>query len=415
MKSIQSSQYVAAKGSKTGILLSGFPRISETFILNELLQLQYEGFPFMIFALKPGEKNVHLDVERLQKPVVYVPHKITLTVIVLALWSAFCIGLPCLHQFFLVLSEIWRGGKKEKEFNRLQSTVRWLWLCYQLRQNEITQIHAHFAHDPASMAFWAHQLLGIPYSFTGHAKDIYCYSETQLKEKIHAARFVVTCTGHNRENLQRVSQNGTPIHCLYHGIDFEKFKPVGRKKTEPVLILAVGRLMEKKGFYYLIEACKILKAEGFPFQCQIVGDGPLRDHLAAHIENAGLSKLVTLPGKLTHQRLIPLYYRASLFVSPNILLANGDRDGIPNVIIEAMAMELPVVSTRISGIPEAVRHDITGLLVEERNTEALAAAMLAILINPWRAGQMGRAARVHAKKMFSLQNNVHKLKELLVA
>jgi len=415
MKSIQSLQGNAVKVSKTGFLLSGFPRLSETFILNELLQLQYEGFPFMIFALKPGEANVHLDVKRLQKPVVYVPHKITLPVILLATLSAVCIGLPRLHQFLLVLSEIWRGGKKEKEFNRLQSTMRWLWLCYQLKQNGITQIHAHFAHDPASMAYWAHQLLGIPYSFTGHAKDIYCYSESQLKEKIHAARFVVTCTGHNRENLQQVSKNGTPIHCLYHGIDFEKFKPVGRKKAEPPLILAVGRLMEKKGFYYLIEACKILKAEGFPFQCQIVGDGPLRDQLTAHIKNAGLSKLITLPGKLPHRRLIPLYHHASLFASPNILLANGDRDGIPNVIIEAMAMELPVVSTRISGIPEAVRHDITGLLVEERNAEALATAMLAILINPWRSGQMGRAARVHAKKLFSLQNNVHKLKELLVA
>ena len=399
----------------TGILVSGFPRISETFILNELLQLQYQGARFEIFALKPGQKNVHADFQKLYAPLHYLPNRVTISVILHGLLAAFNLGFSRRKKFLRVLGQIWIGGKKERDYTRWQSTWRWLWLCDKLAESGITHLHAHFAHDPASMAHWASQLLDIPFSFTGHAKDIYCYPQELLQQKIHAAQFVVTCTHHNVGNLQDVSQNGTPIHCLYHGIDFDKFRPGNAPKADPPMLISVGRLIEKKGFEYLIEACKFLKNNGLDFSCEIVGDGPLREKLAAQISDAGLRDTVFLRGQLTHSELVPLYQRAAMFVSANFITESGDRDGIPNVIIEAMAMELPVVSTTISGIPEAVANGETGLLVSEKNSEELAAAIEQLLVDATDRMQMGKAARRRAMALFSLQNNVQKLKELLVA
>lgn len=401
--------------SRLGVVVSGFPRISETFILNELRQLQELGLWLRIFALKPGQQEiVHPTARLLQSHTVYVPVKLTSSLVLGALRAGFRWAVRGPGRFLRILTEFWRSGKKEREFPRWKSLLRWLWLCDRIEGERLEKIHAHFAHDPATLAYWVYRLLEVPYSFTAHAKDIYCYSQEQLKEKLRAARFVATCTRFNGEYLQKLSPNGTPIYCLYHGLDPEHLRPVAQPKAAPPLILSVGRLVEKKGFSDLIQACALLEQRGVAFQCQIVGEGPLRQTLEAQIQAGHLEHRITLRGALGHDRLLPLYHQASVFALPCCVTATGDRDGIPNVILEAMALELPVVSTRVSGIPEAVEHAHNGLLVEQHHPEALADAIQLLLQVPEMARQFGKEGRRIILDKFNLHRNVNALKELLI-
>lgn len=406
----------ATTNKKIAFLLSGFPRLSETFILNELLELQRQGLSFSIFALKrENDSGQQSDVQLLQTRPIFVPGKITIrfvTEVILAI-SAFTFQSPL--KFIRVSRRFLMTGKKERSFTLALSFARWVWLCRKFQRKQVHQVHAHFAHDPTTMAFWVFRLLNIPYSFTAHAKDIYCYPQNLLREKIHHARWVTTCTCFNKEHLERCSQNGTPIHRLYHGLNFKKFNGQKKLKRNLPLILAVGRLVEKKGFSYLLEACSKLKEMGYVFACLIVGEGPERASLQQQIEIHNLTKCVHLPGAFAHEELIELYKKCSVFVMPSCVTETGDRDGIPNVVLEALAMEIPVVATDISGIPEVVKNEYTGLLVPQKNASELAFAVQTVLSNPDLAERLGRAGRQTVRSLFDLQTNVQAMKGLLLS
>lgn len=399
---------------RLAFLLSGFPRISETFILHELLQLQKQGLAFTIFALKTGDdKNVQPEVSRLKAPVIYLPERITISTMVKGV-KVLAAGVgTSRRQRIKTLLVFCSSPQKERHFSGWQTVWRWLWLCAELSKRRISSLHAHFAHDPATLALWAHRLTGISFSFTAHARDIYCYPEALLREKIAAADFVVTCTEHNYRHLCRVSPNGTPIHRLYHGLDARKFSTGNAQKQRPAVLLSVGRLVEKKGFPDLLKACGILRERGVRFLCKIIGEGPDRSALEEEIRRLQLQDTVQLEGAMTHKHLLQYYRQATLFVLPCLVTAAGDRDGIPNVILEAMAAQLPIVSTTISGIPEAVTDGVNGVLVEERNPAALANALQELLENPEKVRDMGRAGRERVCRQFSLQHNIRTLKELL--
>jgi glycosyltransferase involved in cell wall biosynthesis len=267
-----------------------------------MLELERQGLELIIFPLKSGqEQGVHGEFRLLQAPLVYVPVRFNWLLLRGAMAALQFFHSQSRSRFLRLAWRFLRTGKKERDFSLLNSFLRWLWLARQLRERKLANLHAHFAHDPATMAYWCAQLLGINYSFTAHAKDIYCYSQAWLKEKIHHARFVVTCTDYNRKYLQSVSQNGTPIHCLYHGLNTGKFQPSVSRQTEQPLVLAVGRLVEKKGFSFLIEACALLRQQGISFQCEIVGEGPLRASLQAQIERLRLTQSIRLLGAMSHQ------------------------------------------------------------------------------------------------------------------
>ncbi len=396
-------------------LLSGFPRISETFILNEILELERQGLRLMVFPLKSGDDRVTPHAARLTRsPVSYVPVKLDARMLAASLRALIVLFIQQPLRLASVAFCFLASGKKERHFNLLQSFLRWAWLCCRLQACKITRLHAHFAHDPAMMAYWIWRLLQLPYSFTAHAKDIYCYSQAWLQKKIHHARFVVTCTDYNRNYLQQVSQNGTPIHCLHHGLHIDKFRPSYERQCGTPLMLAVGRLVEKKGFAILLEACALLRDEGFNFRCEIVGEGPQRQFLKEKIEQLRLRGVVALRGALAHEQVIELYKSAAVFVMPSCVTETGDRDGIPNVILEAMAMELPVVASRVSGIPEAVEEEITGILVEEKNAEELARAIKRVLNDGRLARQLGKAGRQKVAGAFCLPCNVQNMKALLL-
>lgn len=279
-----------------------------------------------------------------------------------------------------------------------------------LRKFGVNHIHAHFASIPTEYAMLASILLEIPYSFSAHAYDI--YKSDLLKEKIKHADFVLTCTAFNRDYLIRNSpgQSKEKINLVYHGLNLEKFKP-DRKNSIPNIILAVGRLVEKKGFSYLISACGILKERGMGFKLIIVGEGPQRKELAEKVAKHGLDDFVEFAGTLDQKDLIPLYNKAGIFTLPCVVVSGGDRDGIPNVIVEAMAMELPVVSTTVSGIPEVVENNADGILVKPNDSEELAYAIKKLLLDEGLRIALGKRARekVLKEEMFDGRKNGAKI------
>jgi glycosyltransferase involved in cell wall biosynthesis len=270
-------------------------------------------------------------------------------------------------------------------------------------------IHAHFVDRAAIVALVAGRLLERPYSVTAHANDIYV-DPVMLPEKIVEAKFVATCTAYNATHLAGIAPDAaTSITCIHHGLDVNRYVPNNESYTYRPAILAVGQLREKKGFTYLVAACAELCKRGHEFVCDIVGEGPLRPELEAQIREYQLEDIISLRGALDHQRVIDHYLAASVFALPCVTAANGDMDGIPNVILEAMAMELPVVSTRHSGIPEAVDDGISGLLVPQRDVAALADAIERLLGDSVLRRRMGRAGRQIVVSRFDVATNVELL------
>jgi glycosyltransferase involved in cell wall biosynthesis len=275
-----------------------------------------------------------------------------------------------------------------------------------LRDRGVSHLHAHFMDRASTVALVASRLLGIRYSLTAHAADIYVHP-VLAREKIHHAALVVTCTDYNRSYLAQLAHDAeAKIKCIYHGLELSEYTPVKRSARRTPVLLCVGQLQEKKGIAYLLQACRLLLEEEYQFGCVIVGEGPLRAELEEQIRRLRLGSVVALCGALPHQDVIRLYGQASVFVLPAVISADGDRDGIPNVILEAMAMKLPVISTRHSGIPEVVEHGVNGLLVRPSDAEALKQAIGCLLDDPTLARQLGECGRQTVAAKFDLETNV---------
>ncbi len=396
-----------------GYLLKTFPKVSETFILNEILGLERQGIALEIFSLcRPADSEFHCVSAQVQAPVRYLPYG-------LSRWA-----LPALKAHVRLCRRDPRRYAKavrsiagRKEGLTVFKFLKAGYLAALLEERGIQHLHAHFANVPATMAELVHLLTGLPFSFTAHAKDIYLSDPDILNRKIHHAEFVVTCTEYNRAFLQNISTNGTPIHRVYHGLDLDRFQPAGSAGPEggqslvgtvPAgacphvpMLLSVGRLREKKGFPVLLQACRILKDRGYRFRCQIVGYGPLQPELERLIRALDLTDHVFLLGKKPHTEVLALYRQATVFVLPCQITSDGDRDGIPNVLLEAMAMQVPVVSTDISGIPELIDHMTNGLTVPPENPEALTQALARLLDRPDLRVALGRAGRDKVSERFA--------------
>ncbi len=388
-----------------GMLLKGYPRISETFIANEIRLLEEAGLAIRILSMRPGREAItHPVVAAIRARVDYLPetflknaHRLLFRNLRLALrrpgrWAA---GLH------LALRRLARGGNPASLRHFLQAG----WLVERvLPASGIAHLHAHFAHSPASVALYASVLAGLPFSFTAHAKDIYTTDPAQLREKIARARFVVTCTGYNAQHLGRVAAGlATPIHRLYHGIDTRFFDPGGALRFEarpPFRILTVARLIAKKGIPTILDGLARLKGEGLSFAYTLVGEGPERERVAGLVRKLGLEGVCRLAGTLAHEAVREEYRRADLFVLGSEIAADGDRDGIPNVLVEAMCMGVPVAATRVSAIPELVEDGKTGLLVPPGDAAGLARAMHRLLCDPGLRRQILPAARARVLAAF---------------
>ncbi len=391
-----------------GVLVKIWPKLSETFILEELLGLERLGLTLRLYAMSPATDAIsHPAVARVRAPLVTMPTA--------ALGSALShLG----RHARLVASSPWRyvrtlARSMVRGRAGLHDFVRAGWLATQLRADGVQHLHCHFIASPGDVAELTAGLLGLPFSMSAHAKDIYLSKPADLRRKLQAARFTVTCTEVNRQTLAAIAPKAQ-VYRMYHGVDHAVFHPSRRVLPDSMpLLVSVGRLREKKGLDVLIDACALLRERDVPFTCEIVGYGEAEPRLNAQIRRLGLEFRVRLVGKLTREQVITRYARAALYVQPARIAADGDRDGIPNVMLEAMAMSLPVVATRVSGIPELIDHGINGVLVEPDDPAALAEAIGCMLQRPLAAASLGCRARETVTERFDNDQNLRMLWALL--
>jgi len=393
-----------------GYLLKMYPRFSETFVLAELLELERQGLPLHVISLKKPDDGVfHADVARLKARVTYLPESPLLAPgEYLAAHRELAARAPRRYAAALAAAAGRRRGTAVKHFVQAGYISR---LVHRLG---ITHVHAHFASGPAAVALHLHRLTGVSYSLTAHAKDIYldAVNRAALADKLRSARFVVTVSDYNRRHLERLAGPARLVR-IYNGLDLERFAPNGARPDDPPLVLAVGRLIEKKGFADLVRACALLRRDGRRLRCAIAGKGPLERELAALAERLGVGDAVELMGPMPRDGLLELYRRAAVVAAPCVVGADGNRDGLPTVLIEAMALGVPVISTRVTGIPELVEDGATGQLVPERDPEALARALDRVLADPAAAAARAVAARRRVEQAFDLRTNVAQLRALL--
>ena len=274
---------------------------------------------------------------------------------------------------------------------------------------DVSHIHGHYCHGATTVTWFASMMTKLPFSFTAHAKDIYLPSLNPaglLRRKMDAARFVITCTDANRDYLENLGSK-TPVYCIYHGLNAEfcnimKEQSAARATNGHFRVLGVGRLIPKKGFDILVQACAVLHQKRVPFEAVIVAEGgEHEDEIRRLIQVNGLENSVFLPGPMSQSQLFDEYRKASAFCLPCRVLENGDRDGIPNVLMEAMAVGVPVLSTPISGIPELIHDGVNGLLVPSEDPGALAEAFLRLTRDDRLAADLSRNAQETIEMRFN--------------
>jgi glycosyltransferase involved in cell wall biosynthesis len=396
-------------------LVKRFPRLSETFVLQEFLELRRQGLDLRLYALMhPGEQVVQPAAAELLPEVTYLhdrgrPWRSWARLLGGAARQALSnpSGLAALGRLLLV---------RHPSLASLRHAVEALWLARDLRLARARHLHAHFAHSPAAVAHMARVAGGPAFSFTAHAKDLYTTPAEALRPRLRAAAFVVTCTRFNADHIAGLDPEDRTLrerlHVLYHGTEITRFNPTGRR-PEPGRVLSVGRLVPKKGYPALLHALGLLAAKGMDFTCDVFGEGELRPALEAEIERLGLRSRVRLRGAVPQEELVPEYRRASVLALTPMVMPGGDRDGIPNVLVEAMACAVPVISTRVSGIPELIEHGTDGLLVEPADPTAITDGIDRLLRDPELASRMGHAGRRKVERLFDVRRNTTRLRDLV--
>lgn len=404
---------------RVAYLVKTFPRLSETFILNEILGVEGLGMELEIFSLrKPtaGLDPVHPDVAKVRALVKYMPSFVRPwwpPGLVLLLFAQLTLLLTAPRSYFAALRFHFGSGDNP----RLKDFLQAGYLARAVKKGKFAHLHAHFANLPTSVAEIVQCLTGIRYSFTGHAKDVHLTPPSELARKIKKAECVLTCTAFNQRYLAQLAEQGTPIRLAYHGVDVSRFRALhpddSQRNKEVPLILSVARLCEKKGLEFLIQACRVLVDRGVSFECRIVGYGPLEDKLREMIAALDLQERVSLLGKMTQDQLAELYPQASFFVLPCLVLESGDRDGIPNVLFEALVSGVPVISTDVEGVCELIENQKNGLIVKQRDAQALADAIQLLIGSPDLRDDLARKGRQTVLDNFTRESSARNVYNIL--
>jgi len=398
---------------RVAFLLKGYPRLSETFIAQEIAVLERRGLEITIVSLRrPTDARRHPVHAEVQAPLLYLPEYLLLE------------PLRVFRSWLKVRStvkynearQLWlRDLRRDPTPNRARRFGQALVLAAELPRG-IERLHAHFLHTPASVARYAATLLGLPWSGSAHAKDIWTTPEWEKREKLASCDWLVTCTAANRDHLSALAPPGR-VELVYHGIDLARFSPKdsisekirdGRNPADPVVILSVARLVEKKGTEVLLEALSFLPAK-VNWKLVHAGGGPLKDSLQSRAKQLGITHRVEWRGPLTQDRLLLEYRNADLFALASRIARDGDRDGLPNVLMEAQSQGLACVATRVSAIPELVRDGETGILVQDNDAPALARALESLIGNPARRRALGLAGQSAVAERFALDASIEPL------
>ncbi|HVS30097.1 MAG TPA: glycosyltransferase [Thermoanaerobaculia bacterium] len=369
---------------RVGYVVKRYPRFSETFIVNEILANEAAGLPMEILSLhSPVDTHFQPGVARVRTPVRYLTSDLKAE----PFWQSVSKAM----QLFAGLPERLQSANSY----RARTVHLALQVALHAHANGITHLHAHFASDATAVAQLAALFAGLTYSFTAHAKDIFeeTVNRSDLRSKLSDASAVITVSDFNVQYLRSVfGAAASNVSRVYNGMDLENLRwqePLQR----PRRVVSVGRLVEKKGFEYLIDACAILAARNVDFECDIIGHGVLEQALQARIAERNLGSRVRLLGPQSRDEVIAGMHNAAAFVGPYVVAENGDRDGLPTVLLEAMATGTPAIATDVTGVPEIIRDGSTGLLVAQRDAEALAAAIERLLDDAHLRVRIAREAR----------------------
>jgi glycosyltransferase involved in cell wall biosynthesis len=394
-------------------ILKGYPRLSETFIAQEIRALEARGLDIRIVSLRhPTDRTVHPVHREIRAPVSYLPEY---------LW----------HEPLRVLRG-WRRARRLPGYGRARSAwLKDLWrdrtsnrgrrfgqalvLAAEL-PGDVTRLHAHFLHTPASVGRYASLMTGLPWSASAHAKDIWTTPDWEKREKLAETGWVVTCTAVGAQHLKALAARADAVTLLYHGLDFSRFPPApgsrpardGASAGDPVVLLSVGRAVEKKGYDDLVEALALLPRD-LAWRFEHIGGGPLLPVLKSRAEALGIGGRIAWRGAQPQDVVLEAYRRADLFVLASRIAADGDRDGLPNVLMEAQSQGLAVIATKVSAIPELVQDGATGMLVEPGDRDALAAALQALIADPARRAGLGAAGERRVRAAFDMSAGIDEL------
>lgn len=398
------------------VILKGYPRLSETFISQELLALEQAGLPFRIVPLRhPTDGHVHAINKAITAPVDYLPEYLYRHP--LRVWRAW--RKVRRWPTYRAARAAWlRDMRRDPTPNRGRRFGQALVLAAELPE-DVDRLYVHFLHTPASVGFYASLLRRLPWSVSAHAKDIWTIPDWEKAEKLAACEWLVTCTASGAEHLAGIAQRGglpdDRVELMYHGLDLSRFPapPVrpsrdGSDPADPVRIMTVGRAVEKKGFEQLLDALAALPST-LHWRLLHIGAGPKLKKLQQQAATLGIADRVEWLGAQPQDEVIRRYLAADLFVLNCRIAENGDRDGLPNVLMEAQALGLPVVSTRVSAVPELVEHGHNGLLAPPDDPAALGGLVAELIRDPDRRAALGQAGTAVVRSHFSFEGGIERL------
>lgn len=397
--------------SRIAVVVKGYPRLSETFIAQEMLGLEKRGIEILIVALrKPYDPYIHDLHRQISAEVMYLPEYVRDDPARVARAKRWAEKQPTYAAAKALFDA---DFSQQPNADRRRRWAQGCVFAHELPQ-DVSWIYTHYLHTPCSASRYAAHLSGRNWSFSAHAKDIWTSPEWDLKTKINDAAWGVTCTRVNADYLKGLSDNPEKVELLYHGLDFTGFPEPEDSVTardgsnEPVRLVSVGRAVEKKGYDDLLAALSSLPAE-LNWQFTHIGGGELSDELKDKADELGLASKIDWRGARPREEVIAACRQADLFVLPSKLARTGDRDGLPNVLMEAQSMGLCCLSTKVSAIPELVLQDETGVLVDPGQPDQLAGALQALIQDPGRRRKLGLAAAKRVRTHFSTDPGLDRL------
>lgn len=391
---------------KVAYFLPRFPKLSETFILREILVLREMGLDVHVFSLMPPltSSTMHAQVQDMMPYVHYSPYFFSFKLIFAQFYFLFHFPIK---YFRALLRLLWQTCPEPSTCAKaLFLFPKSVYFARQLKEMKIDHIHSHFVWVNGIAAQVASDLIGVPNSLHAHAWDIFQREKESVKRQLELATAIVTISDYHRQYLTSICPkcSSKNIHIVHCGLNPLEFSPVQTLAEHNIVqIISIGRLLEKKGFEYLIEACSLLAKKGIKFHCSIIGDGPLSNALQEQIKRLNLLDYISMLGEMNISEILKLYRQSDIFALACVITDFGDRDGIPVVLMEAMAMQLPVITTPVSGNPELVSDGKNGLMVPQRDPEALAQALERLINDQLLRKQLGEQGRQTILAGFDIQ------------
>ena len=409
----RSAPDAAPEGRAVGFVLKGYPRLSETFVAQEIRALEALGLDIRILSLRhPTDAKRHPIHAEIAASVLYLPEYLWREPLrVLAGWRA----SRALPGYRRARAAFLRDLRRDPTPNRIRRFGQALVLARELPA-EVTRLHAHFMHTPASVARYAAMMRGLPWTLSAHAKDIWTTPQWEQREKLAECRWAVACTEAGAAHLRALAPARDRVELIHHGLDGTLFPPASRPASlrdggnagDPVRVLSVGRAVAKKGYDNLLAALARLP-QGLAWRFSHIGGGPLLPELQRRATELGIAERIDWRGAQAQDAVLAAYREADIFALASRISADGDRDGLPNVLLEAQSQRLATVATALPGIAELIEPEITGLLVPPGDPGALAAALERLIRDPRERGRLGAAAEARVRTRFTLEAGIERL------